>query len=324
MFKNVVSFINKHDSFLLTTHDSPDADGIGAQIVLSAILKAKGKTFRIINSTVIPSYLRFMDHESIIECWDNKKHSPLVSKYALIALDTSDEYHIGQMWDVIKSAKEMFILDHHEQGPHSNLPGFIDTSAASASELVVELASYMELELDPKTATAAYAGIVYDTGFFAYPKTSVRTFRNAIKTLEWGADPNFVYRQLMESASYQSLLLQKQALANLEFHARKKIAVMTLSKDDLLMTGAGYEEAESIVNIPLKAKEVEISMLIKEKPTGEIRCSMRSKGKVNVSKIAQEFGGGGHVTAAGFRSSLSMEKTLNKLLCILEEKLANV
>ena len=309
---------------MLTTHDTPDADGIGAQIVLAAVLRELGKKFRIVNSNPIPPYLRFMDHDSVIECWDKKKHTPLVSSSALFALDTSDEYHIGTMWDTLKKAKETFILDHHEKGPHSNLPGFIDPTAASSSELVVELASFMGMNLDPQTATAAYAGIVDDTGFFAYPKTSVRTFRNTIKTLEWGADPNYIYRQLMESASIESLLLTKQALTNLEFHSQKRIAVMTLSKDDLLQTGAGYEEAEQIVNIPLKAKEVEISMLIKEKPSGEIRCSLRSKGKINVSKIAQEFGGGGHVTAAGFRSSLSMERTLNRLLGILEDKLAEI
>jgi phosphoesterase RecJ-like protein len=160
---------------------------------------------------------------------------------------------------------------------------------------------------------------VYDSGFFGYPKTSIRTFRAAIKTLEWGADPIHIYRELMESASYAAILLQKQVLSTLAFYAGKKIAVMIIRREDLDLFEAEFEDAEGIVNIPLKAKEVEVSMIIKEKAPGELRCSLRSKGKVNVSKIAQRFNGGGHKTAAGFKSSLTIEETLQKLLQNVEE-----
>jgi phosphoesterase RecJ-like protein len=323
MFENVISFIERHGSFILTTHDSPDADGLGAQMVLAAILKNNGKDCRIINSEPVPSYLQFIDNTSIVESWDEEKHSPFLKDCALLVVDTCEEFHIGSMRRAIKRVKETFTFDHHEVVPWSKLTGFSDSTAASTCELTVELACSMGISLEPHTATAAYAGIVCDSGFFAYPKTSIRTFKAAIKTLEWGADPNYIYRQLMESASHAAILLQKQALSNLKFHTDKKIAVLTLSKEDLEVTGADFEDAENIVNIPLKAKEVEVSLLIKEKPNGEIRCSLRSKGKVNVSKIAQEFGGGGHVTAAGFRCSLSMEETLKKLLSSVEERLGS-
>ena len=320
MFDDVFSFFDRHGSFVLTTHDSPDADGFGSQMIMSSILKKSGKEVRVINADPFPNYLKFLDGLPV-EIWDEEKHSPVLEDSALLILDTCEEYHIGSIRKALKKVKEVFVFDHHEPGPRSKLSGLIDSAAASTCEMAIELALRMDVPLDEKTATAAYAGIVFDSGFFAYPKTTLRTFNAAIRTIEWGAQPNFIYRKLMENSSYSAILLQKQALSHLQFHIGKKLAVMTLSSEDMKETGAEFEEADNIVNIPLKAKEVEVSVLIKEKNPEEIRCSLRSKGNVNVSKIAQGFGGGGHVTAAGFRTSLSIEKILNKLLADMEARL---
>jgi len=321
MFDDILSFFDRHNSFILTTHDSPDADGFGAELVLSSILKKTGKKVRIINSSAIPKNIQFMGKDNEIEKWNPQVHSSQLEESAMLILDTSEEYHLGVIREALKKVKEVFIIDHHEPKPASRLKGFSDPTASSTSELAIELTCIMGVDLDPDTATAAYAGIVYDSGFFAYPKTSIRTFKAAIKTLEWGADPYHIYKQLMENYSSAAILLQKQALSHLEFHAEKKIALLCLHKEDFEAAGAEYEETENIVNIPLKAKEVEVSLLLKEKENSEIFCSLRSKGKVNVSKIAQEFGGGGHVTAAGFRSLSGMEETAKKLLICVESRL---
>ena len=318
MFDNILSFFDRHNSFILTTHDSPDADGLGAELVLASILKKAGKNVRIINSSPAPENLHFIQNDTDIEIWDPNIHHSIYENFAMLILDTCEEHHLGSVREAIKKARETFIIDHHEPKPMSRLKGFVDTFASSTSELAIELACTMGAELDLHTATAAYAGIVYDSGFFAYPKTSIRTFQAAIKTMEWGADPNHIYRQLKENSLCSAILLQKQALSHLEFHAEKKIAFMALGREDFIKAGAEYEEVENIVNIPLRAKEVEVSLLLKEKENSEVFCSLRSKGKVNVSKIAQEFGGGGHVTAAGFRSLLDIEETKKKLLdCVI-------
>ena len=314
MFEKLLSFFDRHQSFILTTHDPADADGLGAELVFAAVLKKQGKTFRIINAAPVPALFRFMDTGGLVEQWDAEKHGSLSGQSALIILDTSDEYHIGCMKETLTQVQEVFAFDHHEPKPRAKLSGIIESSAASTSELAVELAAFAGVDLEPQTATAAYTGIVYDSGFFAYSKTSLRTFRAAVKTLEWGAVPNYVYRQLMENASSGTLLLQKRSFSTLELYNSGRIAVQILRKEDLAAAGAHFEDAETFVNMPLKSKEVEVSLLVKETPGGEVRCSLRSKGKVNVSKIAQNFGGGGHVTAAGFKSSLGLEETQKKLL----------
>jgi len=324
MFDSIISFIDRYNSFILTTHDTSDADGIGSELVLAYILKQKGKDVRIINSSSVPKTLTFMQTPDItIEKWNKvtKKYTPILDNFAMIVLDTCEEFHLGAIRTIIKKVKEVFIIDHHEIKPSSKLRGFVDSSASSTSELAIELACFLNIELDKHTAMAAYTGISYDTGFFSYPKTSIRTFRTAIKTLEWGASPNYVYKQLMESSTCAALLLQKLALRSLKFYADRRVAMMILRTEDFEKAQAEFEEVENIVNIPLKAKEIEVTILLRQKPTEEIFCSLRSKGMVNVSKIAQEFGGGGHVTAAGFRSTDSFETISKELLACIESRI---
>jgi len=322
MFDSIVSFIDRHNSFILTTHDSPDADGLGAELVFACVLKKTGKKVRIINSSPVPEYLQFLTGGQKIEKWDIQEHSSCLEDSALMILDTSDEFHLGPIREAIKKVKEIFVIDHHDLKPVPGFPGFVDAAASSTSELSIEYACFKNIELDPFTATAAYVGIVLDSGFFAYPKTSIRTFKTAMKTLEWGAAPSHIYKQLMESSSCASLLLQKQALSSLKFYAGKLAAVMILRMEDFEKAGAAFDDVENIVGIPLKAKEIEVSVLLKEKKEGEIHCSLRSKGALNVSKVAQNFGGGGHVTAAGFRNYQGVDETLEKLLSCVESSLA--
>jgi len=322
MFGSIIEFIGRHKSFLLTTHDTPDADGLGAELVVAAILRGKGKGVRIINSSPVPRNLQFLiDENDFVEMWDPYEHSSFAEKSAMLVTDTSEEFHMGAIRQAVKKVKEVMVIDHHDQKKISKMTGHIDPTASSTVELAVELAVIMGIDLEPHIASAAYTGIVHDTGFFAYPKTTARTFQAAIKTLEWGANPNFIYKQLMESSTCAAILLQRQALSNIVFYAGKKIALMLLRVEDFKAAGAEFEEVEAIVNIPLKAKEVEVSILIRQKLTGEIFCSIRSKGVINVSRVAQRFGGGGHVTAAGFRCFDDMDKVINKLLKHVESKL---
>jgi phosphoesterase RecJ-like protein len=121
-----------------------------------------------------------------------------------------------------------------------------------------------------------------------------------------------------------AILLKKQILSTLEIYAGGRVAVLILRKEDLVSTGANFEDAETFINIPLRAKEIVVSILVKENLEGNVRCSLRSKGAVNVSKVAQQFGGGGHVTAAGFKSAHGIEETLNEVLKKVEPLLEKV
>ena len=124
-----------------------------------------------------------------------------------------------------------------------------------------------------------------------------------------------------ENNSIEALLLQKKVLSTLEIHNQGRVAVQMVLKDDLESTGAFFEDSENFINIPLKSRDILVSVLIKETREGRVRCSLRSKGTVNVSTIAQGLGGGGHVSSAGFRSLLSPEETLSMALKKIAEEM---
>jgi phosphoesterase RecJ-like protein len=228
------------------------------------------------------------------------------------------------MRELITQVKEAFVVDHHEPTPHSALTGITDSSAAATCELAVEAARADALELDRQTAQAAYAGLVYDTGFFAYSKTTRRTFMTALSLIDAGVSPNEIFQQVSENAAIGALLLQKRVLSTLELHHQGRVAAQVLRKEDLAAAGARFEDAEGFINIPMRVKEIMVSILVKETPEGKVRCSLRSKGKVNVSKIAQDFGGGGHISAAGFKSCRNIEETLKAVIIKVNDQMDNI
>ena len=309
MTEIVFEFLKRNNSLVITTHDNADADGIGAELVFYEIAVAMGKKARIVNSQHISENFSFMDKSNIIESWEEAKNS-LPSDAAMLIVDTMDEYHIGHLIDFIPMAAEVMVIDHHEPKEFCELKGYIDSTASSTCEMIVELALEAGIKLSADSAAAAYAGIVYDSGFFAYPKTTIRTFKAAITLLEAGVNPNKIYQELNESASISSLALQKAVQSTMEIFCKGRVAVQMLRNEDIIACGASYEAAEGFINIPMRCKDILVSVLIKENKEGKIRCSLRSKGSVNVSKIAQSLGGGGHVSASGFKSSLNMDDTL--------------
>ena len=314
MYDEVLGFLKRNFFLIITTHRGSDADGLGAEIAMSQICHKMGIKYRILNSEPVPERYAFLDPGHEIGVWEKSRDCGNPDNAALLILDCSDEYNLGGVREFIPLAKEVFLIDHHDRESLLDFGGMVDPSASSTCELMVELAAEAGINLDPVSAAAVYAGICYDTGSFAYPKTTARTFRAALRLTEWEVNPYSIYHELNETAAIGTLLLNQKVLSTLEIVNDNRVAVQILHKEDLETFKTHIEDAENFINVPLKAKDILVSVLVKETRDGQVRCSLRSKGEINVSKIAQFFGGGGHVTASGFRSSLGIEATLEKVL----------
>jgi bifunctional oligoribonuclease and PAP phosphatase NrnA len=306
----MVEYLRKHDDYILLSHDGPDADGLGAAYCLALALTAIGKKTIVAVSGQIPPKFRFIDQRNLVHSLSeagllsgtSAGELPFPASDATpVVLDTHDAAYLGaSSAALIGQAGFALFIDHHEQKRASDVLEFIDTSASSSCELVYLIVRRLGIELPLDAAEALYAGIVYDTGSFSYPKTSERTFSCALELVRLGVVPYRIHERMHESSSSGSLLLQKAAISSLELSGGGRIAILKLFKEDFASSGASYEDAEDLVNIPLQDRTVEVSILFKESLEGRLRCSLRSKGKVNVASIAQAFGGGGHKTAAGF------------------------
>lgn len=321
--EELAALFQARDSFILTSHETPDGDGLGAMYALCRTLKKLGKRAEAIISEPLPPKYAFLDAQGLFRIVNDVDSLKMdISKSLLVILDTNDTHFAGRITDLLMDRVTGYILiDHHESRGLEASEHFLDPSASSTCEIAYGLINMLDESIDLDTAVALYAGIVYDTGSFGYPKTTANTFFCALNLVRLGVQPYFVHNLLYESSSIASLLLRKLVLSTLELHSKNRIAVQVMQGSHLEESGAIYEDSEDLINVPLRSESVQVSVLFKENQGGVLRCSMRSKGLINVAHIAQGFGGGGHRTAAGFKCALPLEQTRKSVLDKLKDAL---
>jgi phosphoesterase RecJ-like protein len=319
----MTEYLKNNDFYAIVSHDGPDADGLGAGYALALILASLGKTAIAFVSDKIPGKFRFIDRRSLFHSLSSGASYPIdIAETTPIIVDTHDRGYLGERGAaLIAGAKPALIIDHHEPREEIGERELIDPSASSCCELVFLIAKRLGAVLPEDAAEAIYTGIVYDTGSFSYPKTSARTFECALELVQSGVSPYEVHRRMYESSSDGVLILQKAVISSLELGLEGQVAFQSLKREELIASGASYEDAEDLVNIPLQGKRIEVSVFFKENLDGKLRCSLRSKGGVNVARIAQAFGGGGHKTASGFTCSSPLARVKEDVLQNIAEAL---
>ncbi|HDP79543.1 MAG TPA: bifunctional oligoribonuclease/PAP phosphatase NrnA [Spirochaetes bacterium] len=315
-FINLDHFLSRHNKFIISTHESPDGDGLGAELAFSEILRNLGKTALILNSDPLPDKYRFIDPDNEIHvCADDAGLPEDLADHAVFVLDTNDFSNIGALHGRIeKRIKELFIIDHHEGGRDKIESNFIKVEASSTCEIIYSLFKYYDMVPSFKAAQALYTGILFDTGSFRYPKTTPETFKAAARLVELGANPFKIYEHIYESNSLSSFELESMILASMEIHYGGKLVALKLTPEMLRKSGAGFSEGELSINIPLTVEGVVASILVKQDIEGPVKVSMRTKGDYDVAGIAMANGGGGHKNAAGYKSKLSFDETFKKAL----------
>ncbi len=319
-FTAVADFIRRNTSFILTAHETPDGDAVGSEYAAYEALRQLGKEVRILNADEMARKYEFLDPHNRIQQLNSLDLVPAdIENWSLLILDTNDIHNIGQIETLIlPRVNEYFIIDHHENGGDILTGNLVENEASSTCEILYELLQELGVELTYPIALALYTGIVYDTGSFIYPKTTVKTFEAAKRLVETGVNPNFVYSKIYDSNSISSLRLQSAVLSTLELFYNSRVAVLTMTNDMIAECDAIYEESDPLINIPLKSEDIRVSVFFKENEEGILRCSMRSKGNINVAEIAQLYNGGGHKTAAGFKSKFPLEEIKVKVLDMLK------
>jgi phosphoesterase RecJ-like protein len=311
-FAALDEYLSKYEKFVISTHESPDWDGLGGEIAMLELLKSMGKKPLIINSDPTPDSFLFLDLEHDINVIGKNFTIPdNIKEYAQIVLDTNDYDNIGAAaFNALKDrVRDVFIIDHHEGEYGSGRPNIIKAEASSVCEIMFHIVEHYGKPLTLRAAQALFAGIVFDTGSFVYPKTSAETFRIAARLEEAGVTPFFIHEQIYEQNSLSSFEIRGRILSTMEVLHDGRLIAMKLTPEMLGETGAAFTEGEPAINLPLTVKGVVASLLIKQDIYGPVKVSMRTKGDIDVAQLAMANGGGGHKNAAGYKSKLSFEET---------------
>ncbi len=314
-FSEIKKILLENDLFIITAHETPDGDAIGSECAMWLALDFLNKSSIIINADPMAHKYDFLDIRHHIKVLSSSGTPENLEDFTLLILDTNDVQNIGEVaTKILPFVKQYFIIDHHESDDDQFSKDLIESNASSTCEILYDLFTSMKIKIDLSIAEALFVGIVYDTGSFIYPKTTSKTFRIAYNLVKLGVNPNEVYSRIYESNSISALKLQSRVLSSLKLYFNQQVAMQIMSKNDLLECSAMYEESDTIINIPLKSEAIRVSVFFKENEEGILRCSMRSKGNIDVATIAQSYGGGGHKTAAGFKSKYPLEIIKRKVL----------
>ncbi|MDR3012051.1 MAG: DHH family phosphoesterase [Chitinispirillales bacterium] len=311
----LISAVDAHDSFLLSSHLSLDGDCVGSQLALLWYLKSKGKKAAIFCADPIPRKLTFLENSELIT-----QNEPNENFDALVILDCSNIKRIG--WDHGKINPKIIInIDHHRDNTDFGDLNFVDPTAAATGLVIFSFFRENGIDFPLHVAESLYTAVMTDTGGFQFSNTSARALGVCSELTAMGVDCARIYEKVYSSHTREGLTLLSRVWSTLQFHIDGKVCSMDMPLSILDEIGAKYSDSEGMADNTIIADGVEVGIMTKHS-LEETHFSLRSKGKIDVGKLAKTiFGGGGHSCAAGCTMPMPYEEAMGKMLDILEKEL---
>src|SRR5262245_22387547 len=307
MLGQVIELIEKHGRFAITSHIRPDGDSLGSSLALCWILRGLKKDAEVIMCDQVPhAYSKLPGAEAVRVVKDIDREYD-----AVFVIECSDVDR-----PCLPSLKDQFVvnIDHHSTtGPFGDV-NWIDSTAAAVGEMIYNLCKALGIEVTKEIAECIYTALLTDTGSFHFSNTTERTLKIASELVRRGVEPARISQALFYSNSFSKIKLLGLVLSGLERDESGRIAWITMDRATMCETSACEEDTDGIVNHALSIAEVEAVAFFKELSPGAYRISLRSKGKYNVAKIAEQFGGGGHRNAAGCRIEGDFEEVKQRVI----------
>ncbi|MFZ5432724.1 MAG: DHH family phosphoesterase [Calditrichota bacterium] len=303
IFKNVVG---DGASVLVSTHIHPDPDAIGSALAAAEIVKRLGGVPTIVLEDKVPERCRFLPGAETIISYPA---SPVTQRFDVaVIVDAGGLSRIGQVEELLAVNARLINIDHHLSNDRFGSINFVSLDCAATAELLYLLCRELDLVIDPEIAANLFAGLLTDTGRFRYSNTTTRTLHIASELAAAGADVTRITNGLYFDIPEADIRSMSVIYSTLELFAGGQISTMFVKREQLV------EDPDTIVDLALSVRGVRTAALLSETFEEKIRVSLRSRDTVNVARIAEKFGGGGHERAAGFRMKGTLESVRERLL----------
>jgi bifunctional oligoribonuclease and PAP phosphatase NrnA len=319
----VIEELRHADKLLLTTHENPDGDALGSLLATHQMLTLLGKDsvmFIAADEFPLPHEYRHMDFNGVL----NAPPADF-SERTVVFLDCGN---IDRMPVDFLQRADLHILniDHHHDNTRFGTVNLVVPDASCTAEIVFGIAKELGVEVSPETADALYVALVTDTGRFMYENTTAAAHRMAAELIELGVDVHGVYRRLYEDLPFGRVELLAKALSRVTRYDDGVLTMTNLTRADYDETGSAETDSEGVVDHIRAVEGTAVAALVREllsaDRVGVQKVSLRSTdGRVDVSRIARAFGGGGHRQAAGFSTDLSLEDLVERLRAEVREQL---
>ena len=305
---------------LISGHLSPDGDSLGSMLALTRFLRSVGKdafATADLNALGKPGFLEGV--EDLIPVRKLKQQR----KFDLfVAVDNSAFSRMPPEVRTVAEGLPAICIDHHvtNDGTFGDVQ-IVDSNASSTGEIVWRFAKWNEWEFDRVTAEALWVAIVTDTGRFAYDSTRSETLLVAGDLLKYGVRTALINDILYGTFSRKAIELKRLAWRSLHVWKNRRVAEVTLTRDDFRSVRGTKAEAEDVIEIPRSVARNEVALFFYQIPdrTKETRCSIRTRGEWDATVLAAKFGGGGHRKAAGCTIKASMGVAKRQMRAAVKE-----
>ena len=307
---NLNDIIKSSNKILLLSHMNPDGDTLGSMCALYSMIynRFKKKADMSVVSNVPYNY-KFIPNIVLAQRYFDKS---LVYDL-VITLDVAAIDRVMDSKILFDKAKCTVNIDHHKTNPGFGDYQIINPQASSCGEVLFDIFKQEGWEIDKDSAVALYTAIMTDTGNFRFENTSSKTLRAAADLVDYGANPNYIYKMCYETKTKNFVMFQNYCVNKAIFSEDNKVVYTTVYKKDLEKFSAGDDYTDGIAETLRAIDSTEVSFVAKEVDTKLTKISMRSKG-LDVAEICSKFGGGGHTFAAGCTIKASVKDSIDKLL----------
>jgi phosphoesterase RecJ-like protein len=297
-FSEIGRVLRENNKFAVMSHVRPDGDALGSTLALALSLKGLGKEVRAWNEEGMLEKYNFLARAELLTQPPGEPEDFDV----VVALDTAVQNRLGTTTSAVRQAKLWINIDHHPSNPRYGDLVYIDPTAPATGQILFELLTNQKFPMTPEIAENLFAAISTDTGSFQYPNTTVRTFEIAAELVRCGVDVGRISQLLYENFPRRRIELLRELLGTMQFACDGKLAWFSLSQAAALALGVLPEDNEGLIDHLRATRGVIVAIFFEELAEGKVRVSMRSKKEaVDVCAICTQFGGGGHVLAAGAR-----------------------
>ena len=239
----------------------------------------------------------------------------------IIIVDTNSFSQLPKFDQYLKQAdKPVLIIDHHVTADGLGDVELVDSGAAATALIVYDLLKYAKWSVTGKIAEALFVAVATDTGWLQFRNTDSRVYRTCAELINAGAKPIEIHERLYQNFPHRRFKLMVEMLNTLELHCNGRYAAQHILQQHFEQTGTAYKDTENLINECQRISTVEAAALFIELKDGRIRCSLRSTGTVDVSKIAAKFGGGGHKMAAATFLPGPLQEAKQIMLAEMTEK----
>lgn len=300
----------------ISGHVRPDGDCVGSTLAVYNYIKDNYSEIDVrLYLEPIPNIFKFLQRSSEIK----NEYTDDIKFDLFIALDCGDTGRLGNAAKYFENSTKTLCIDHHVSNDNFADRNYVFPKASSTCELVYELIE--KSKITTKIAECIYTGMVHDTGVFQYSCTSAKTMNIAGLLMESGIDYSKIVDETFYTKTFNQNKILGQALLNSQLYLDGQVILSVITQEEMQNYGVLPKHLDGIVNQLRVTKDVRVSAFLYENEDGSFKGSLRVNDDTNVAEIAANFGGGGHVKAAGFSIDGPKEEAIDRIIKAIQEKM---